>query len=432
MNGNVGTKKIVAELKATNKVFLASHTVCEGGSKQCTNLKASSVLESSDLNNFSHTLLVTINLREWGYEHEFNLKSETKRKGWSLDHDLDMHLKSLDKSKYQYNVYIKPSKSGIILAVPSRTIAVEAVYKIPAEGFGKYEASIATYLDKEKQPNKISTVGFSGEIRRGNSENSLKTSCALKFSHPNVKELKVVGSSELDFDSQAVSASLEFDVFRATNQAILVNVKYANTDKSQRGFNVTSELKVESKGLGIEYIVSGHAGASLDRRQLSVSALISAPSKDSRLGSYVSVYDNSVEIILTAFDEELVHLNANFDLEKQKASAEAKGRILGAEPVEGKVELTGASVKGHVQRGNLVKVTGEVTVGKEASLTIVGSGKELLTTKVSLGSENFLASEYKINDQDFKQFVVCVLYYRLKKYHSYFSLLGITSLTQFP
>lgn len=403
--GNVGSKRIVADLKVTNKVFLASHTVCEG-QKQCTNLKAQSELKAADINSFSHSLLVTINLREWGYEHEFNLKSDTIRNGWTLEHDLDMHLESLDKSRYQYNVYIKPSKSGIVLAIPSRTIAVEAVYKIPDGFLGKYDASVSAYLDKVNHPNKISTVGFTGDIKRGASDNSLKSSCTLRFSHPNVKELKVIGDAELNADTQALKSSLKFDVFKATNQALLVSVNYANSDKSQRGFNLTSELRVESKGLNIEYIFAGHAGASFDRRQLSVSGELSAPTKDSRLASYVSVTDENVEIILTAFNEELVHLTAKLDVEKQNAAVTAKARILGVEPVVGNVEVLGASVKGNIKRGDLVQISGEITPGKEASLLILGSGKEILKTKLSLGSKDFLAPEYKINDNDFKQFVV--------------------------
>lgn len=423
-NGNLGNKKTVAELKVTNKVFLASHTVCEGN-KQCTNLKAQSVLEAADVNSFSHTLLVTIDLREWGYEHEFNLKSETKRNGWTLEHDLDMHLQSLDKSKYQYNVYIKPSRSGIELAIPSRTIAVEAIYKIPEGVLGKYDASVSAYLDKVNQPNKISKVGFSGEIKRGDSDNSLKSSCTLKFSHPNVKELKVVGTAELNADAQALKSELLFDVFKTTNQALLVAVNYGNSDKSQRGFNLTSELKVESQGLGIKYVFAGHAGASLDRRQLSVSGELSAPTKDSRLSSYVSVTDELVEIILTAFNEELVHLTAKLDFDKQKASVDAKARILGVEPVVGEVEVVGASVKGSIKRGNLVQISGEITAGKEASLRVLGSGKEILSTKLSLSSKDFLAPEYKINDADFKEFVVSLMQFENRaKYNNFVLLLS--------
>lgn len=404
-NGNIGTKKIVAEFKQTNKQFLAHHTVCQA-SNQCTNLEARSTFESTDINNFAHSLLVTINLREWGYEHEFNLKSDTKRNGWVLDYNLDMHLQSLDKSKYQWNVYINPAQSGVVLAVPSRTVAVEANYKIPQEILGKYDASVTTYLDKVKQPNKHSTVGFSGEIKRGSTENSFVTSGALKFSHPNVKELKVTGESELNPDTQSLSGSLLFDVFKTTNQAILVSVNYGNSDRSQRGFNLTSELKVESKELGIDYLFAGHAGANLDRRQLSLSGVASAPTKDARVSSYVSVNDELVEVILTAFNEELIRLTARLDVDKQNAAAEASARILGVEPITGKVEVIGASVKGHVQRGDLIRVNGEITPTKEANLEVLGSGKQLLKTRISFSPQDFLASEYQINDKDFKDIVV--------------------------
>jgi len=152
-------------------------------------------------------------------------------------------------------------------------------------------------------------------------------------------------------------------------------------------------------------LFAGHAGASLDRRQLSASGELSAPTKDARLSSYVSVSDELVEIILTGFNEELVHLNAHLDLDKQSASAEASARILGVEPITGKVEVVGASIKGNVKRGNLVQINGEVTPGSEASLEVIGSGQQLLKTKLSLNTQNFLASEYNINDKDFKQFV---------------------------
>lgn len=356
-----------------------------------------------------HDLIANFDFRKYGYEHAFNLKAITKRNGWVLDHDLEIYLETNEpEKKYTYNSYIKPKESGIKLIIPSRTVAIVTKYEVPSEILGQYEVSVAAYLDEKNQPQKHSTIGFAGKVNRDAKENAFITQWTLKFSHPNVKELKVAGKGELNAAAQTLHGSLLFDVFKTTNEAIAVDVKYGNIDKSQGGFNLTSELTVQSKGLDIDYVFSGHAGANWNRRQISAGGLISAPTQDARLSSYVSVTNELAEIQLIAFNEEMVHLKANLDIEKQKASVLASARLLGVEPIVGNAEIVGASVIANLKRGNLLKVDGEVTVGKQASLLVVGSGKELIKTKLSLSKQDFLATEYVINDADFKQFVVSV------------------------
>lgn len=404
----MGNQKVVAELKITNKAFNIVHTVCEGN-QPCTYLKLESIIKAIELNTFKHELFVTIDLRKWGYEHAYNLKALTERKGWQFNHSLDMNLEAQDKTKYQYNVYVKPSESGIVLTIPSRTIAIETTYKVPEELIGKYEVSCSAYLDKLKQPNKRSTIGFVGSLNRDASENAFKTEWTLNFKHPNTKELKVVSNSAFNAGAQTLSASFLFDVFKTTNQAIDVSLNYGNTDKSQRGFNLTSELKVASQGLGIDYVFAGSAGANWDRRQISATSLLSAPTKDARFSSYVSVTNKLAEIQLTAFNEELVHLKADLDLEKQAASVEASARILGVAPLVSTAAITTSGLKANLQRGDLVKVDAEISLGKQASLIVIGTGKELIKTKLSLSSQDFLGHEYVVNENDFKAFVVSIL-----------------------
>lgn len=394
----------MAELKLTNKNFVLKNTVCEksktGG---CVNIEVNSNLRRADLNSIYHGLIVVVDLRPLGFQHEFKLSADTELVGWVLNHNLEITLQAQNKANYQYKVYVQPSKSGVTLIIPSRTVAVEAVYVIPNEFVGKYEASLTAYLDKERNPGKKATVGFSGEVQQ-QGKSIYKTLGALKINHPSVKELSISGKSELNTDSQLITSTLTIDIFKNTNQQIVIESRLGNTDHTGRGYNITSEISVVSRGLGIDYGASGHAAANLDRRLLTASSRVHGPTQNENFLSFVSLSQQNAQALINVLGEEVLNAQANLDYQRKEAKLHTQAKILGIEPVVTDLTLVGfTQLKGSVVRGVLLNINGEINT-KEATLNVVGDGKTLLTSRVAFDST--LHSEYNLHDQDLKAYLV--------------------------
>lgn len=406
LNGELGPKRINAEIKVTNKNFHIRHTICEN-KEPCINLDIDSTISKADLNGFKHNLLVAIDLRKLGFAHEFNLKSETTRSGWALRHNLDMHLKASDNKIYSYQFYVKPASSGVILEIPSRTAAIEAVYEYPKELIGQYRVSISSWLNKKREPNKRSTIAVVGEVKRVG-KSSFKTTAELVLSHPQTKDLKVRGNSELNVENQKLTLALLLDVFRNTNDAITLDVVYENAGKSlQNGFNAKSELSLQSRGLGLNYKVSQSANANWEGRTYGFTNEIIGPSNDERFGVYLTGTAQRLDFSLVAFNEDLIRANSQLDLNKRVFIVEASSKLLGTEPIVSLAKVTAISAaSASIVQGKFLKINAEITAGKEISLKIVGNEKQLLNAQIALGQSNLLTTTYDVNEKDFKEFLV--------------------------
>lgn len=408
-NGQIGPKNIQAELKVTNKEFHIRHTICESV-KPCINLSVSSSLSDLDWSHFTHNLLVTVDLRKLGFAHEFNLKADTKRDGWLIYHTLDTHIQSADQNKYQYNVYVNPTTAGVVLSIPTRTAAVEATFKYPQSYIGQYQATITSYLDKKNDPNKRSIIGFTGEIKRQGKYVFVATG-ALTASHPSVKELKISGESILNGDDHSISSTLKFDLFKQTNQAIVLSMHYASTDKSLKGFNVTSEISLKSAGLGLDYSFREIVGASWPRRLLTHTSEFVGPTGKERFGVYLTVTDKSSNLVLVVLDEELLKASGELDTNKKTIVLESLVKLLGSEPITTEVKLSTSGAESHIKHGNYLSIDAEAAVGKALSFRAVGQSKQLLNIKVALDQANLLSTDYDVNEKEFKEFVVSIFFF---------------------
>lgn len=403
-NGQIGPKNVQAELKLTNKEFYLQHTIYESD-KPCIHLKVSSILSDVDWKRFTHNLLVTVDLRPLGFAHEFNVKADTKRDGYFIEHTFDTQIQSADQNKYQFNAFIKPSTAGIVLSIPKRTASVEATFTYPKEFIGVYQATIISYLDKKNNPGKHSTIGFKGEIKRP-SKLVFTGTGSLIASHPSVKELKISGETEFNGDKKSISGTVKFDVFKNTNQAIVVAARYVNTEAYSKGFNVTSELSLKSPGLGLNYVFYENTGVSFTRRALSHTYELRGPTQKERFGLYLTGDFKKIDLSIVLFDEELLHGTSEVDVPKKSASVQSKVKLLGTDPIHSHATASFSGFNAHIKQGNFLSIEAEAAAGKALSFKATGNQKILLNFNVALDQANLLSTDYDINDKEFKEFLV--------------------------
>ena len=412
-NANVGgVEKISSNLVLNTKNFHVDVSACEEANK-CYKIEVKSILKNTELLKFNHELLIVVDLIRLGFDKEFHLKADTFREeSGKFGHAFEMRLKSKDNVQYVYKVTVDNSKSSIELVLPKRTMALDIVYRIPKENvLGKYEASITGYLDKLNKPNSKSTLGFVGEIKTDEG-NKVTSRGELKFAHPSLREFRIAGNSQIDGNNQKATGKLEIDIFTNPNQAILLNARYENSDiNSPKSFNISYELNLKSNGLGIEHNLYGHAAGSLDRKEVSAGSTFISQPADLKAGIFFFGNCEKLELIVNGLNEEVINVQGSYDLSKPGSTANIKSTVkfLGAGPVVTSLVTDGyRSVKASLERGKLIKANAEFTFGKVASISVVGNGKDLIKGKLALDQQNFLESEYKVNEDDFKSFAVSV------------------------
>lgn len=405
VNVSVGPQNVVIEFKATDKNFLAKYTVCQQ-TKQCINIEARSQLEKSDAEHFKHLLMVSIDLRELGYTHEFGLKADTARTGYVFEHSIDMHLQAQNKPQYQYNFYIQPKKSGAILTLPSRVVALETVYSYPDQSvFGKYQVSGAFYLDKKNSPNKKAEISTDFDLTRTN-KNVLTGKGELKFMHSGMKPLVLSGSTKMDPEKQLVEGQMEADIFENPKNKIVMKALYGNTDTTGKAYNVTVDVSLVSEGLNLNAAFQGHSGLSFERRYMSVGGSIVLPISEFKFGSFMFAGDEGFEVLLQGLNEDLFRANGNYDFKKQDFQFGSFLKFPGINAFEGRGDIKGLT---HAQfkanQGDVVVFEGIYDLGKELSAKLTSKGQNVVTGRIALDQSHFLSTEYKIEDNQINEFV---------------------------
>lgn len=404
LNIFVGPRNFAGELKLTDKEFHAKYTGCETKNR-CTNLETKSILEKSSFEGFKHNLVITVDLREVGFSHEFGLKADTSRNGLKFHHSIDAYLQSKDKPDYQYSLFINPTESGAVLSLPTRQVALDATYKYPDRApFGAYEGSIAFYVDKKNKPRQKTEVGFRGELKQGD-KNQISGKGDVTFEHPHFKKLRVSGEFGANADAADVKSKLEFDVFTNPSDAIIVIVNFGNTDTSGRGFNVSSNIEINSKGLGLNAKYHDHAGLSFDQRLITIGSELTLPIEDFRFGLQANINEKNGEFFVVAFNKEVLKSNANYDLDKHDFNLETKIHYIASDPIFQKASIAGLTQGSFtLSRGQLLNIDSGYAIGKDIHLLVKGSGKEIFNGKVALDTSHFLNSNYHIDEAELKAF----------------------------
>uniref|UniRef100_A0A182S8Q8 Uncharacterized protein n=1 Tax=Anopheles maculatus TaxID=74869 RepID=A0A182S8Q8_9DIPT len=161
LTASVGKISLHHESRVQPNDFRIKTNVCDE-KKKCTKLELSSKLERAS-GSFKHEALVSLEVQQMGYEHEFGLSAKTSANGLNFDHTTDMQLKQKNQPKYQYLFYVHPTSAGASLVLPTRTIAVEGVLNLPKEKFGLFDGSVSFYLDKKNEPDNKATFAVRGE-----------------------------------------------------------------------------------------------------------------------------------------------------------------------------------------------------------------------------------------------------------------------------
>lgn len=403
----VGQRNFVGEFKLTEKEFHAKYTGCETKNR-CTNIETKSVLERSTIEGFKHNLIVTIDLREVGFSHEFGFKADTSRNGWKFQHSVDAYLQSQDKPEYQYSVFINTAEAGVLLSLPTRHVALDATYKYPEPSpFGVYDGTVSFFMDKKNNPRQKTEIGFRGELKQDNL-NQITGKGDIHFEHPRVKKLRVGGEFSANADAMDVKSKLEIDVFRNPMDMIIVLVNFGNTDASGRGFNITSDVEVSSKGLGLNMKYHEHAGFSFDQRLINIGAEITLPLDDFNFGLNVFVNDKNTEVLFIAFGKTLLKSSASYDLSKQDISVETMLQYLGSsDPIVQKSSIIGLTQGTFtMSKGRLFNIDSGYQIGKDLHLLVQGTGKNIFNGKIALDQGHFLSSTYHIDDAQLKAFTV--------------------------
>lgn len=397
-------QKLSFTLVRTPHDFRLATSMCEENNK-CYVIEVKSVYEPTKQ---SHELLILVDLLQVGLDKEFRLQAITSRRAGAFTHSHDIRLKSKDNTLYMYKVKIDQSAASVELVLPKRTLALESVYRIPRnEVFGHYEVTVSSFLDKQNHPNSKASAGFTGDLEHTGA--AYKASGELKFSHPTVKEMRIAGNTDFDTSKATVSGQLKLDIFRQPNQAIILAGNIGNSEGSSfqyKDFNITGKLALRSAGLGLDYGFDGHAAIS---DGLSFAASVRAPTGDLRAGIFAAASIDHVDVVVSGFNEELLRIDGAYDKTTDSRKAKATLTMLGSRPVVADASLTDGwrSLKANVVRDNLLQLNGEATFGKVLSLKLNGpDGKALYTGTMALDAAHFLTSEYKVNQDDFKKFVV--------------------------
>uniref|UniRef100_A0AAG5D4D0 Vitellogenin domain-containing protein n=1 Tax=Anopheles atroparvus TaxID=41427 RepID=A0AAG5D4D0_ANOAO len=403
LTASVGKFSATHEARVQPNDFKLKTSVCDE-KKKCTKVEVLSKLERN-AGSFNHEALVSVEMQQMGYEHEFGLSAKTSANGFKFDHTTDVQLKEKKQPKYQYLFYVHPSSAGASLILPTRTIAVEGLLTLPKEKFGLFDGSVSFYLDKKNEPDNKATFALRGETKMLGST-GVAANGALTFSHPTIKGLSIRAKGSLDGDKQLADGSVELDVFKKASDKIVAKVRYANSDQSYKGFNITTEASVSSKGLGLNCGFSGHSALSLASRQASAAGSVTLPFEGYTFGTYFFGSPEAFDFLLTRFGEDFVRAHGTYDAKKYRGDLTSTFKFIPSRPVVFESQLNGlSSAKFSFKQDQFFSADGTFGVDKAVVLNVVGEGKPLLNAKVTLDASHFLSTEYKVDEANAKAFL---------------------------
>lgn len=387
------------------KNFEVAVSMCEENNK-CYKFEVKSKFKKNDISHIDHELFVLVDLLQLGFDKEFHLKADTVYSGKTFKHDFETRLKSKENVQYVYKVYVDQSKANVELVLPKRTMALEGVYKLPVNSvLGTYEISITSFMDKKNQPTNKAILGLFGNIQL--TDNKLfTTSGEFKFAHPSLKELRISGKSTINKHEQKATGTLEIDVFNTKEQTIIVSGGFENVG-SNKDMNLTCHFDTTSQGLQLNFGFDAFAAASLNKREVSASSSLRSGISDLNFRAYVFGAEDKAILTINGLNEEIV--NIVFDHQNsQKTTLKAKVNLFGSKPFIADFSASDLkSFRANFVRDKLFNINGEVTLGKAINLNVNGaSNTEIFKGKIALDETSFLASEYNVNENEFKSFVV--------------------------
>jgi hypothetical protein len=300
--------------------------------QQCANIDIQSRFKKLNVganrNEFDHDLSVAIDMRQYGYTHEFGLNAHTSNENYMIDHALDIHLHADGNKKYQFSVYVKPDGTGIAVEIPKRTIATDISYRYPKNIYGPFDISSSFYLDKKNAPKNKVSVGIVGQVEKLG-VNGADAKARLSISHPTIKTLAIDAVGQFDDVKQSINGQIDVDIFKRAEQKIVILAKFENVETSGNGFNISSLVNVKSQGLGINFGHVGHAALSPVARQLSMGGSLDLPA-DNKYTGYLFLSQREYALIVKRLGEEVINEAAIFEHENGKYTFTGTYKIMGS------------------------------------------------------------------------------------------------------
>nr|NP_001259085.1 apolipophorin, isoform B [Drosophila melanogaster]NP_001284720.1 apolipophorin, isoform C [Drosophila melanogaster]NP_001284721.1 apolipophorin, isoform D [Drosophila melanogaster]NP_524634.2 apolipophorin, isoform A [Drosophila melanogaster]Q9V496.2 RecName: Full=Apolipophorins; AltName: Full=Retinoid- and fatty acid-binding glycoprotein; Contains: RecName: Full=Apolipophorin-2; AltName: Full=ApoL2; AltName: Full=Apolipophorin II; Short=ApoLII; Contains: RecName: Full=Apolipophorin-1; AltNa len=401
--GNLGSKNGLGTLKITNKEFNTKFSVCEE-KRQCTNLIVQSIvsIDEQKLDAVEHTTLIIVDLRDFGYPYEFELKSQNTRQGLKYQYHLDSFIITGNNFKYQFTANVQPTSSTIKLALPKRQILFETTQKIPADGslFGRYEQTASFFIDKLQKPDDVARFSAIVDVT-GTERVAFNANGKLKFEHPTIRPLSISGQLNGDVNQQIASAEVIFDIFRLPEQKVVGNSELRNS-RSQNGFNIAYITTVKSAGLQFQYQINSNAAVDIEAHEYNIGLELNNGEIDVKAISFLN--KEKFEISLSESNKHIIYIVGDFSKQNHYAKLNTKVQILDKNPIEITSEVQPNSAKIILKRQDFIDGTAEVKLGKEFKVDVIGSGKQLFNGRVALDATNFLQTNYFINEDHLNGF----------------------------
>lgn len=421
LDGSLGSKKVVGELIISDKQLHFRKQYCEDN-QNCAHIDVTSKHTSVELSKYNHVLEVSVDLRKVGINNEFGLKSVYDRNDLDIVHDISLYFKAKEKMAYEYKFYASPKKAGVQLVLPKRIIAIEGVANVDMKNApknGKAEASLTIYLNKKKQPNDKLSISVSSDIDIDDVKKYASANGQIKVTHPALeKDLILSGSANVDKNSRTAQFNADIDIFAKKQQKFVVVGKVVCSPAGEKGFNITSDVSIESKGQNIHIQIADHAAATSNGISAGHKVDITNGGKSKQAIALLVINKQQVEVLLQSWHlAEPFHIDAKISLDKKNLVAKSTVNVLGLTHLVQELEIKDLNTIIFSQyskespNDKLSGVAGFIP-GQVAEIKLDnvkgGAKKPLAHATLRLDDAHFLQSDYGANADNIKAYLELV------------------------
>lgn len=403
--GVLGTQNIKSGFKITDRHLNVKINLCDDKPK-CVDFEISSKVESSTVDSLQHEGRINVDLRKLGYYYVFNLRTSTNRKNIDFKHNTVFEVHTSDSYKYLYEFALNPTEAVITLTAPNRVMQLQGHSKVPREVFGKYDISVTFYVDKLRQPNKKSSIGFEGELNR--SKTGVTSKSNFKVSYPKLKDFIISANTGLDYSKQSLFGDFEFDVFQKSENKLTVSSLLFVVDPSnKKEINVEGHVKVNSPGFKINSVLQTVVVVSFERQVLNGKLTYEIKNTDLLFEASLLLSEPQSELKIVAFKEDVLEITATSDRKKYSGTFSSSLKLLKSTPILFNVLVqNGKNGNFELSKGDKFRIKGQVQANKEGTIELTGNQKLLASGKILLNQAQFLQTEYDVKEEEIKNFLV--------------------------
>ncbi|KAK5647146.1 hypothetical protein RI129_002038 [Pyrocoelia pectoralis] len=360
---------------------------------------------------YNNELEVALDLRKLGLSHEFGLKGVTVRKGFVLDHNVDIYFQE-KANKYQYSVYVHPNEAGAQLSTPKRMISLEGIVQIPKKK-GPVKAELAFYLDKRNQPNQKSALSA---LLNCNDENKIHNcNGEIKFTNPSMrKDLMIKFNSNYDPEKLTIEQNMIIDVFANPHQQIVVSTDVQRSAIGESKFNIKGVYELKSQGLNLHlkyeeevyFDYRTYEGKYIDLVTMDVG-------NQKRTTGLTLIVDKEQALFnLKVCDRNLINAQSRLQINENEVTAKTNIDIVGVSPIESHLELTKPSTlkctfanKGRPNEKFSIRAAYVPHQIAEVNMDFLQGGTKigLASAYIKLDEKNFFKSDAKIHSENIKK-----------------------------